>query len=394
MSRNVLVVFSGLLPSVRGSNVLVRQSCRALGNRGHTIRLCCFARPGHAPTEQTPQIPFRVHTAAPVRLSSGHRSNPHPGRFLSDVKLAALVHRVAREQRPDLIHAHHYEAFAAALPTARLLDIPIILHAHSLFEEELPTYVPWAPAEQFLRAMGGVMDRELPVRAAAIIAVTDTLASALDPWKERRVPTHVIPPGVLGEEVDLPNAFPRADDPLVVYTGNTDRYQELPFLLNAFAQVRDAAPRARLHLVCSDMTSRISGHVERLGLESAVETIVTQDHITVRRHLRRAWLAVSPRSSKTGFPLKILDAMAVVRPVVACQGSAKAVIDGVTGLVVPEHDPSAMAQAILQLIHNPTRAATMGRHARDLVLTAYTWQTLARRIEAVWDAVLAESGSS
>ena len=158
-SRNVLVVFSGLLPSLRGSNVLVRQFCRTMAECGHELHLCCFARPDIPLTDRTPQLPFQLHTVAPVRFSPGHRSHPHPGRFVSDIKLAALVFSTAYRVRPDLIHAHHYEGFVAALPAARAFGIPIVLHAHSLFEEELPTYRPEGFTGWLLQILGGILDR-------------------------------------------------------------------------------------------------------------------------------------------------------------------------------------------------------------------------------------------
>ncbi len=382
-----LVVFSGLLPSVRGSNVLVRQSCRALSERGHTIHLCCFARAGHAPSEGSPQIPFTLHTASPVRISPGHRSHPHLGRFVSDLKLAALVYRTACRIRPDIIHAHHYEGFAASLPTARQLRIPIILHAHSLFEDELPTYLRWPPLQHLLRLVGSVMDRELPSRADALITVSEELCNALDPWGDHPVPAYVIPPGIPSDEIESAAAFPHGSEPLVIYAGNTDGYQNLPLLLKAFRIVIREKPNARLRLLCSDLDAAIPALIERLGIDDVVETIVTQNHLTIRRHLHQAWLAVSPRCSDTGFPLKNLDAMALGRPVVASKGSAKAVLHGTTGLVVGDPTPERFAQALLDLLNNPARAAKMGERAREVAMTSYTWENLVPHIENVWKSV-------
>lgn len=392
MSRQrILSVFSGLLPSIRGSNVLARQCCQALADRGHDVHLCCFAR-ADAPGRKR-QEAFTTHTVTPFHLSPRHRSRPHLGRFVSDFKLAIQAMRVAQQTAPDIIHTHHYEGFAAALPAARILRIPIILHAHCLFEEELPTYSKLDPVQNLLKVLGSLIDRELPVRADAVVAVCERLAKALNPWEAHTVPIKVIPPGIAPDEIDAPDAYPRSSTPLIVYTGNTDGYQDIPVLLRAFAICRRSAPEARLRLVCSEIDASLNALIERLGIEPAIETIVTQDHTTVRSHLRQAWVAVCPRGSGTGFPIKILDAMAAARPVIASAGSAKPIMDGITGLVVPNHDPRAMAEAILELIAHPTRGEVMGHRAHDLAVTSYAWPHLASQLETFTTAVIERSAA-
>lgn len=72
------------------------------------------------------------------------------------------------------------------------------------------------------------------------------------------------------------------------------------------------------------------------------------------------------------FPLSILEAMTLGRPVVATDvdGIPEAVIDGVTGRLVPPRDPAALAAALLEVLGDPALARRMGdagaRRARDL----------------------------
>ncbi len=86
------------------------------------------------------------------------------------------------------------------------------------------------------------------------------------------------------------------------------------------------------------------------------------------------------------FGLVLLEAMATGTPVVAtAQGGPLDIVeDGRTGVLVPPRDPSAMAKAIIALLHDPERAARMGQHGRERVLNHYTAKQYVDGIEAVY----------
>jgi glycosyltransferase involved in cell wall biosynthesis len=82
-----------------------------------------------------------------------------------------------------------------------------------------------------------------------------------------------------------------------------------------------------------------------------------------------------------GLNVCVLDAMSCGKPVVASTvaGNPLAVVDGVTGLLLPEQDPPALAAAVGALIDNPTRAQEMGAAARKRIEDELGWPHLARR---------------
>ena len=71
-------------------------------------------------------------------------------------------------------------------------------------------------------------------------------------------------------------------------------------------------------------------------------------------------------SAWEAFPLAILDAMACGVPQVATDvgGTAEAVLDGETGLLVAPGDPAALAERIAELLLDPERRERMGEAAR------------------------------
>jgi phosphatidylinositol alpha-1,6-mannosyltransferase len=78
-----------------------------------------------------------------------------------------------------------------------------------------------------------------------------------------------------------------------------------------------------------------------------------------------------------GYGIAVIEAALCGRPAVVSGGSglAEAVIDGETGLHVPENDPPAVAEAILCLLSNDAMRLQMGEQARERALREQTWQS-------------------
>ena len=79
-------------------------------------------------------------------------------------------------------------------------------------------------------------------------------------------------------------------------------------------------------------------------------------------------------SHEEGFSNAILEGMAAGLPMVVTRvgGNPEAVVHGVTGLVVPPRDPSAMAAAVLDLVRDPARRQRMGEAGRHRVEEAFS----------------------
>jgi glycosyltransferase involved in cell wall biosynthesis len=110
----------------------------------------------------------------------------------------------------------------------------------------------------------------------------------------------------------------------------------------------------------------------------------------VRSHIRSFDVFVLP-SRFEGFPLVVLEALLVERPVVATDvGSVgEAVIPGETGLLIPPDDPSALAAAIGQLLDDAELGRRLGAHGRHLVLSRFTAAHMARSFSHLYIELLA-----
>jgi glycosyltransferase involved in cell wall biosynthesis len=92
-----------------------------------------------------------------------------------------------------------------------------------------------------------------------------------------------------------------------------------------------------------------------------------------------------------GLPNTVLEALASGTPVVATSagGIGSVVLDGETGVIVPERDAPALASAIRALLQDRERRDRLGRAGRAAVESRHGWDAAAAAFEAAYDRALA-----
>lgn len=170
---------------------------------------------------------------------------------------------------------------------------------------------------------------------------------------------------------DIPTAEIEGKGPLIVFTGQMDYRPNIEavssFALEALPIVRTAIPEARFAIV----GRHPSIEVRKLARHDGV--IVTGSVPDIRSWLAAADVVVAPLRMARGIQNKVLEAMAMGRPVVASRPAFEG-IDAVheRDLLVAD-GPIAEADAVLRLLDDPYGAEAMGRAARDRMLDRYNW---------------------
>jgi len=112
----------------------------------------------------------------------------------------------------------------------------------------------------------------------------------------------------------------------------------------------------------------------RLGVAGQVEFCGQAPHERVRHMMAEASIFVAPgvagSGAQDGLPTALVEAMQNAMPVIVSDlaGQVEAVRDGVSGIVVPQRSPQAIADAVLRLGSNPEQARSMGLAARRWAL--------------------------
>src|SRR5205085_914236 len=86
----------------------------------------------------------------------------------------------------------------------------------------------------------------------------------------------------------------------------------------------------------------------------------------------------------SGFPMKLLNYMSAGKAIVASAGSAKGIVDGVTGRVVPDGDEEGFAAAVVALLRDGAERERLGTAARSAVEDPAAWHGVLDRIEAIY----------
>jgi glycosyltransferase involved in cell wall biosynthesis len=104
------------------------------------------------------------------------------------------------------------------------------------------------------------------------------------------------------------------------------------------------------------------GVVEWWGWQADMRSVFASCHIVVLPSLGE------------GIPTILLEAAATGRPIVATDvpGCRDVVVDGFTGLLVPQQDSLALATALEKLTMNPKMRKTMGRAGREYIIQRFS----------------------
>jgi glycosyltransferase involved in cell wall biosynthesis len=382
-------------PYPQGSQVLVGQLAEALHRRGHTVRLVTYHRGAGQPP-----LGVKLHRIPALPGLGCVGPGPSWQKPVLDLLLARELLRVVRDQGSDTIHTHNVEGLLAALPVRRLTGIPVVYHVHNAMGLELHTYFGSRLGRWAAGLVGRWTDAYLPRQADYCIVLND---SAVGYFRQRGVERlRLVPPGIDFQRGEADRARQElGDGPLILYSGNLDRYQDLDLLLRAFRLVHGVRPDARLIVSTNAEPSGWQTKADALGIGEQTVFIPVDDFDTVRDLLAAADVALCPRQSCLGFPIKLLNYMAAGRAIVASAGSACGLRHMENGWVVQNGDTTGMAAAILRLLHDPVLAHRLGpppgtecpahgpqrvhlgpssgRHRRDLRTRRANWESVPLR---------------
>jgi glycosyltransferase involved in cell wall biosynthesis len=209
------------------------------------------------------------------------------------------------------------------------------------------------------------------------------IARGVPPQRVHGVFNAVKPPGV--------QATPFRDGvcaPRIVAAGRLHPKKGFDVLIAALALLRDQGQAFEAQIAGEgDERARLEGLIARHGLGDRVRLVGWRGDVS-------AFLATGDvfafPSYQEGFPLVLLEAMAVGLPAVASAipGPVEMIEDGVDGVLVPPGDPAALAVALATVIAAPQKAVAQGLTARAKVLADHGPESLKRRLDAVLDLML------
>jgi 1,2-diacylglycerol 3-alpha-glucosyltransferase len=387
-ARRIALVAACPFPSLQGSQVFVGQMAERLAAAGHDVHLLTYGQGA----ERTGRG-YRHHRIARLPGDDSRRSGPNAAKPLLDAMLAARLVSLVRRERIDVVHAHNYEAAAAAIIARTATGVPTVYHSHNLMGDELETYFDSPGARRAASFAGALLDRQIPRRADAVIALCEWSADRLRAAGCAADQLHVIAPAVEDEGALDPNPEARralglgASDFVVGYCGNLDAYQNLPLLLEGFSRLRRRLPEgeeARLVVATHSPSADLRRRAQGLGIGAELVVVDAPGHAEVRLATAASDVLALPRRLGSGYPVKLLNYMGAARAVVTAGCGSKVLRDGVDGVVVADDDPDALAAALDRCRTDPPWRAVLGKRARQTFLATMTWEVVLPQIEQVY----------
>ncbi len=173
----------------------------------------------------------------------------------------------------------------------------------------------------------------------------------------------------------------------------------LPTALLAFDRFRKTYPKAKFAIAGDGpMRDKLTKLVAELGIQSAVSFVGFLSQTELRDLYAKAHLFVHPSelppdSNQEGVPNSMLEAMATGLPVVATNhgGIPEAVVEGVSGFLVPERDDKRLADAMVKLVSQPDLWLRFSAAASKRVANEFEQR---RQVEALEGYYLEAIGSS
>jgi glycosyltransferase involved in cell wall biosynthesis len=189
------------------------------------------------------------------------------------------------------------------------------------------------------------------------------------------------------------------DHKIILFFGGIRRSKGLEYLIDAFQGVQAEIDNAILlitgklggkneeeHKYFSSLSEKIHNRsgvmlvnqyipVDRVGYYFAAADLVALPYI----HVYQSGVLLLAYAS--GKPVVVTDT----------GGLNEVVEDGKSGFVVPSGDSKALAHAMIRILQDSARKETMGKYAKHLAETAYSWENIALKTNDLYRSVLINS---
>jgi glycosyltransferase involved in cell wall biosynthesis len=294
---------------------------------------------------------------------------------------------VSKQQRATVLHGHWVIPGGVVAACARGgRPLVISLHGSDVYVAERHVLLRQAARWALSRAgwvtacSDDLRDRAVALGANSTNIETvpygvDTTRFAPSPERRRQVRTEL---GV-------------GDAPFVFSAGRLVRKKGFEYLIDAAGQLATRVAGVRVVVAgAGDLRDELEARAERAG--AAVTFLGARSQDEVGDLAAAADVVAVPsvhdaEGNVDGLPNFALEALATSTPVVASRvgGLPQAITDGVTGLLVPERDPKALAGALEFLLTDPATARRLGATARAEVSRQFGWDRAAERFEHAYD---------
>ena len=331
--------------------------------------------------QESGSIPPPVVTA-PVETQT--TTNAHyAGDLFSEVqRYAALATEIARSESFDVVHAHDWMTFPAAMAVAGIKGVPLVVHVHSTEFDRSGIHIDQRIYDIERRGMHAAM------KVIGVSYLTKNLIThhyGIDPAKVEVV-YNAIETNGLGGEYDPEKFAISTDEKIVLFLGRITMQKGPEYFLAAAKKVLEVMDNVKFVMAGSgDMIRRTIEMASAMGIGHKVLFTGFLRGGDVEKVFKMADLYVMPSVSEP-FGIAPLEAMSHDVPVIISKQSGVSEIVA-HALKVDFWDINEMANKIVAVLRHPPLASTLRQHG-SFEVNRLSWTDAAKACLTVYQQAM------
>ncbi len=341
-----------------------------------------FVQLGHEPHIIAPGVKQVADGPCPITIIGRPIPLPVSGsvaRITLSLRTAGKTKRVLEETDFDIVHVH--EPFMPQLPI-QFLRYSTTINVGT-WHAARDSNLVYVYGRRLIKRWQRKLDGKIAVSAAAVKHI------------EKYFPGYynIIPNGVDIEHFEREVApLPEFMDGkrTVLFVGRPEKRKGLKFLIRAFVGVQRAIPNSRLIVVGAGEFGRYENAVRKAKLHDVVfRSYVPFDELP--RYHKSAHVFCAPNTGFESQGIVLLEAMAAGLPIVASNidGFAGVLTHGVEGLLVRPEDPQALADALIDVLGDPSRGEAMAARGRERC-QHFSWDRVGQQVLSYYERLIYE----
>ncbi len=403
LKMKIVMFTDAYWPRVNGVTVSVETFSRALIKAGHQVVIICSFYPESQAIERmsNPVMDRRDNKDDPVVI----RVPSYPLPISKEDRLAKFhkwfwVSKQLNAFEPDVIHVQtEFIIGEFGFYYAKLHNLPTVYTFHTLWEDYIANYIPYAP-EFLLRFIARRVVKHMARRADAVIAPTEQIIEVLRRYKVKK-PAYLLPTGIdptlfthtPEETAEFRQSFESKYPALrgkriLLFAGRVGKEKNISFLLACAADIMDRAPDTAL--VIAGNGPDLSGFMEEAESLGIAERCVFTGYLD-RKDLALLYAAAEvftfPSLTETQG-LVTVEAMLSGTPVVAIGAMGTlTVMGGDNGGFMVRNDRREFTDRVIDLLENrdllELKSAEAMEHGHR-----WTIDRMADKLEAIYRETL------
>ncbi|MGE5617723.1 MAG: glycosyltransferase family 4 protein [Sphingomonadaceae bacterium] len=382
-----------------GCHVRILEEIRVLQSMGHRPVLCTY------PSGQD-VAGVEIRRAALGPWVPGVKVGPARRKFYLDPLLSLKAGLVAREVKPDIVHAHLHDGALIGYPISRAIRAPLVFDFqgsltsemldHGFLSRHSPLYHPWRWLERAINGMAdaiitstansaGILVKKFGCPPRKVFTVADCVNTDMFApyWMTGQSNGHADELEALRRRLGVPSGYK-----VVVYLGLLQEYQGISHLLQAAKELASRHLDVHFLIMGYPGLEKYKNAADELGISNRVTFPGRVPYHEAPLHLALGDVAVSPKMSETEGNGKLLNYMAMGLPTVAFDTPVSREILGDLGIYARTGDSHALAAELESVLYNESAARALGEQLRARAVSVYSWVRGGKLIQEIYEKLL------